>query len=178
MKDVDEVVRLAKQGCSRMEVQRRLGVSMYWLKQLEGVPWPKRGRSRGCRARIRANKRPEAREWLRQQAIDAGRAPTYDVGDGRWLTAGQIAQEIGGTIQGVKDRIKAGRKGADLLKKADSRRGARPRKHVYETGLSTDEWQIVLEHARRVNVRAAALMYGVPIGAIRAMLNGEDWRVE
>jgi transposase-like protein len=178
---IDEVKQLASQGYSKREVCRRLGLSRYALyKLLEGheVKWKPVGQTNSCQARAERNRSREVRDRLALNAVQRGVAELYDVGDGRMLTRGQIARETGARLQTIAWRVRHGHRGADLLRPADSRRGGKPRKHVYVTGLTVADWEQVLEYARQRSPRIAAETFEVPLGAVKAMLKGEDWRVE
>lgn len=178
---IDAVKQLASQGYSKREVCRQLSLSRYALyKMLESqeVKWRPPGKTRNCRARVKKMRSADVRDRMARQAAEDGRAKLYHVGNDRWLTRGQIAREIGGTLQTVAWRIDNGHTGEALLRPADSRKGGRSRAYVYETGLSTSDWEQVLEYAQQRSPRIAAETFGVPIGAVRAMLRGEDWRVE
>lgn len=176
--DLAQKVReLAKEGHSRMEVSRRLGVSRHALRAYE-ADWRPRGKTLQCRARAQGNRTQASRDNLRQQAIAGGRAKLIDVGNGRQMTIGQVAQTLGCSRHAVIYRIKAGARGAALLAPARKRQGGRPKHYVWQTGLSVKEWQVVLDYARQHNVRRAGNKFNLPVGAISALLRGEDWRVE
>lgn len=178
---IEQVKGLASEGYSKRQVCEKLKLTRYALyKLLESnhIEWKPVGKTKGCRLRVRRMRSRTVRDRMSRDAAASGRAKLYDVGDGRMLTRGQIAREIGGHLQTVAWRIKNGHTGADLLRPADSRRGARPQKYVYETGLTAADWEQIVNYAREHTPRRAAEIFGLPLGAVKAMLRGEDWRVE
>lgn len=86
------------------------------------------------------------RRWRGPGAPTGGRPGRHDVGGGRRLTATEIAAESGASVWLVYFRLRAGWKGADLL---------RPARDQVKTGAVTVE-QVLAMRAKGMTVRAIA----------------------
>ena len=116
------------------------------------------------RKKISKKLRDAYREGRRSNAI-------YIELDGEWVTLAEAARRRGLTLSCIYQRYRAGERGQRLLRPQKKRYR---RAKTYHLNMTMREWEIVLDHAKRVSIDAAANRYGVPYGAIAAMLRG-DW---
>src|SRR5690606_8216932 len=88
-----------------------------------------------------------------------------------WVTLAEAARRRGLTPSCIYQRYRAGERGQRLLRPQKKRYR---RAKTYHLNMTMREWAVGLDHAKRVSIDAAANRYGVPYGAIAAMLRG-DW---
>gem|GEM_PF-5414005 len=119
------------------------------------------------REKISKKLRDAYREGRRSNAV-------YIELDGERVTLAEASRRRGLTLSCIYQRYRAGDRGQRLLRPQE-KRYRRPK--TYNLELSMRDWEIVLDHAKRVSIDAAAIRYGVPYGAITAMLRGEWERV-
>lgn len=119
------------------------------------------------REKISKKLRDAYREGRRSNAV-------YIELDGERVTLAEAARSRGLTLSCIYQRYRAGERGQRLLRPQE-KRYRRPK--TYHLNMTMREWEIVLDHAKRISIDAAANRYGVPYGAITAMLRGEWERV-
>ena len=93
------------------------------------------------------------------------------------MTVREIAADTGLSEQTVRVRLHRGHdvfaSGNELKKTA--RKG--PRNKTWTVQMSRSDWSVVLDYAREKSAKSASCKFGVPQGAISALLRGEAWRV-
>ncbi len=169
------VAPYAAKGWSRAMTAEALGVHVVTFTQAcrrlcPEIEWPHRNAS----PRRKAAYRGPVAEKARQRMIAQGRARLIEH-KGKRLPLTTAARQAGIHPATLYTRYRAGWKGKQLFKKPHPTQGKPDA--VYSLGLSVSDLQHVLEYARAKSINAAANKFGVPQGAIRAMLMGEWERV-
>lgn len=175
------VRELAAKGHSKTYVGKVVGRHPETLRKIPGITWPRQGHSLEVWRYRERQKSPDFRAWRSRVILEEKRGKKYDVGDGRELTAREIAEEVGLSASSVRGRVRRGSQGSDLLRPPKMPINGPPKYNRYETwtlNLSQSDWKIVLDYARETTPVKASRKLQVPVGAIKAMLRGETWRVK
>lgn len=175
------IKKLAAKGHSKTYVGKVVGRHPETLRRIPGITWPRQGHSIEVWQYRERQKDPDFRAWRSRVALEERRGKKYDVGDGRKLTAREIATEIGLSETSVRGRIRRGSRGSDLLRPPKKILNGPPLFDRYKTwtlDLSESDWEVVLDYARETTPVRASRKLHVPVGAIKAMLRGDTWRVK
>lgn len=164
----------AAKGYSRKGAAEDLGMRVATFIQAlhaicPDVDWPAPNQSIGRRA---ANR--QIARLARQRMRDQGRAIMVEH-QGKRMSLTELARANDLSPSTVIDRYHAGRSGSDLLTKPHPTQGKPDA--VYELGVSLSEWEIIADYARERSIAAAYRKFGVPKGAISAVLADELERV-
>jgi hypothetical protein len=113
-------------------------------------------------------------ELYRRARIRNCTAYLVDMPDGRVITIPQAAKEIGVHRDTLLRRYWAGDRGERLMRPpAKERRAGK----TYKLGLSVKEIDNVRQYATGHGIHAARDKFGIPTGAVKCIVNGEDWRL-
>ena len=173
----DRLQRLASQGYSKTDAAKAVGLHRHTVSKVTTIDWPPQGFSRKV---IAHRERQQTDKWRRrrsQQVLARQDGKKYNVPDGRMMTVREIAAESGLSEQTIRTRL---RRGHDVFASANElRKTARkgPRNKTWTVHMSQSDWSVVLEYAREKSAKSASCKFGVPQGAISAVLRGEAWRV-
>lgn len=164
----------AAKGYSRRMTAQELGVPVptFYVAcraVCPDVEWP--GRNEGLR---RQEVYREMVESARQRFKDQGRAILVEH-DGELVSLTEAARARGISPRTVYGRYRSGRRGRRLWSKPHPTKG-KPNAH-YNVGLTLAEWEMVAAYAKERSVVAASSKFGLPQGAINAILAGEWERV-
>lgn len=156
-KPVGDALRdLAFSGLTVPEVAERYGVSKYAIRSLKsrlGVDW----------------RWPEGRSTIHHRRENPTRMVVVEY-QGERITLAEVARLSGVRYSTVHMRYQRGVRGDALGAPAT---GNGPPPSQYELGLSVRDWNIVAAFARENGVKRAAEKFGVPKGAVSAVLRGE-----